>query len=102
MEKITPRRGELIIRVAKLVNEKVNLTLYGFIVILNLIYSLPNNREQSKDPFGGIDKITSYFLAQAQLLISGHTFIQPVYSRDTQPKVIVGWKCRRRRLKLYI
>jgi hypothetical protein len=35
--------------VARLVKDKAHYTLYGFSVILDLIYSYPNIRKQSKE-----------------------------------------------------
>ena len=40
---------ELMSRVALLVNNKAHLTLYGFNTIIEIIYSYPNNRSQSKE-----------------------------------------------------
>jgi hypothetical protein len=40
---------DLLYRVAKLVNAKTHYTLYGFITIIEIIYSYPNKRHQSKE-----------------------------------------------------
>ncbi|OSC96138.1 hypothetical protein PYCCODRAFT_1338128, partial [Trametes coccinea BRFM310] len=54
---------ELMSRVALLVKNKAHLTLYGFKTILEIIYSYPNNRSQSKEIW--IDFIDDWFKSQA-------------------------------------
>ena len=84
---------ELMIRIAKLINAKAHLTLYGFISILEIIYSYPNNRDKSKEFW--VDVIKAWFNSQANLMKSGENFIQSVNSRNSVKgvKEIVAWKC---------
>lgn len=82
---------ELMFNVARLVRAKVHSTLYGFSVILDIIYSYPNMRKQSKDYWLNI--IQTWFKSRASENKSGENNIQAVYGRGLLKGKIVAWKC---------
>jgi hypothetical protein len=82
---------ELLYRVAKLVKSKAHFTLYGFLTIIDIIYSYPNKRHQSKEFW--INIIKSKFKKIVEKNISRNNNIQAVYGRDNFREHIVAWKC---------
>ncbi len=66
-------------RVAHLINAKTHYTLYGFLNIIDIIYSYPNKRTQSKEYW--VHVIKSWFNARAEKTLSGENNIQAVYGR---------------------
>lgn len=82
---------ELMSRVALLVNNKAHLTLYGFKTIIEIVYSYPNKRSQSKEVW--IEAIQTWFKSQAIENKSGENNIQAVYGRGPLKGQIIAWKC---------
>ena len=90
---------ELMSRVALLVNNKAHLTLYGFKTIIEIVYSYPNKRSQSKEFW--MEVIESWFKSLiadvGQLTLtenkSGENNIKAVYGRGPLSGHIVAWKC---------
>lgn len=90
---------ELMSGVARLVNAKAHYTLYGFMAIIEIIYSYPNKRLQSKEIW--LDIIQSWFNNRASKTKSGENNIQAVYGRGPSfffikkggKGSIVAWKC---------
>lgn len=82
---------ELMSSVAPLVNAKAHYTLYGFTTILEIIYSYPNKRLQSKEFW--LDIIQTWFKIRASKTKSGENNIQAVYGRGTLKGSIIAWKC---------
>ena len=82
---------ELMSSVALLVNAKAHLTLYGFKTILDIVYSFPNKRSQSKEFW--YDVIESWFNLRAAETKSGENNIQAVYGKGTLTGKIIAWKC---------
>jgi hypothetical protein len=79
---------ELMSRVARLVNAKAHYTLYGFITLIEIIYSYPNKRHQSKQFW--LDIIQSWFKARASETKSGENNIQAIYGRGTLKGSIIA------------
>ena len=79
------------LRVARLVNAKAHYTLYGFICIIDIIYSYPNKRLKPKEFW--LDIIQSWFKARAKDTKSGENNIQAVSGRGSLKESIVAWKC---------
>ena len=79
---------ELMSRVARLVNAKAHYTLYGFINLIDIIYSYPNKRHQSKQIF--LEVIKTWFKARASETKSGENNIQAVYGRGTLKGSIIA------------
>jgi len=77
--------------VSRLVNAKAHYTLYGFMALIEIIYSYPNKRLQSKEFW--LDIIQSWFAARASETQSGENNIQAVYGRGPLKGTIVAWKC---------
>ena len=73
------------------VNAKAHLTLYGFITIIEIIYSYPNKRIQPKEFW--LDSIQSWFKSRANDTKSGENNIQGVVGRGPLKGSIVAWKC---------
>lgn len=82
---------ELMSVVARLVNGKAHYTLYGFMAIIEIIYSYPNKRLQSKEFW--LDNIQSWFKTRAIETKSGENNIQAVVGRGPLKGSIVAWKC---------
>ena len=81
----------LMSRVAHLINAKTHYTLYGFLNIIDIIYSYPNKRAQSKEYWVHI--IKSWFNARAEKTLSGENNIQAVYGRGILKGKVIAWKC---------
>jgi len=81
----------LMYNVAKLVKGKAHFTLYGFITIIDIIYSYPNKRLQPKEYWLNI--IQSWFKSRAEKSLSGENNIQAVYGRNSLKGKIIAWKC---------
>lgn len=79
---------ELMLYVARLVKAKAHSTFYGFSVILDLIYSYPNVRKQSKEHWLNI--IQLWFKNQASENKSGENNIQALYGRGLLKGKIVA------------
>lgn len=77
--------------VAKLVKAKTHYTLYGFINIIEIIYSYPHNRHQPKKFW--IKIIQCWFKSRAAKTLSGENNIQAVHGRGLLKGQIVAWKC---------
>ena len=82
---------ELMSRAALLVNAKAHLTLYGFKTIIEIVYSYPNKRSQSKEFWNEV--IESWFKYQAADNKSGENNIQAVFGRGPLKGQIIAWKC---------
>jgi hypothetical protein len=82
---------ELMSIVARLVNAKAHYTLYGFMTIIEIIYSYPNKRLQPKEFW--LENIQSWFKARAIETKSGENNIQAVVGRGLLKGSIVAWKC---------
>jgi hypothetical protein len=82
---------KLMHNVAKHVKAKTHYTLYGFITIIEIIYSYPNKRLQPKEYW--IKIIQSWFNTRAAKTLSGENNIQAVYGRDKLKGKIIAWKC---------
>ena len=77
--------------VARLVNAKAHYTLYGFMAIIEIIFSYPNERHQPKEFW--LDNIKSWFKTRASETKSGENNIQAVVGRGPLKGSIVAWKC---------
>lgn len=80
---------ELMAIVARLVNAKAHYTLYGFIAIIEIIYSYPNKRLQPKEFW--LDNIESWFKARASETKSGENNIQAVVGRGPLQGSVVAF-----------
>lgn len=83
---------ELMSIVAQLVNAKAHYTLYGFMTIIEIIYSYTNKRLQPK--FFWIETIQSWFKAEASKTKSGQNQIQAVAGRGSFRGCTIAWKCK--------
>ena len=82
---------ELMLIVSRFMKGNAHKTLYGFITIIETIYTFPNIRIHSK--YFWLNIIKCWFLNQAKNMTSGENNIQAVFGRELYKGKVIAWKC---------